>query len=86
MKMCVCDLAFAVTICVSIAVVDRTTEGFCSWNLAISGMILFSLHSFYFSGATTVIFSVIAIVRVGLRKRFLLVVGMSFHLPLLWLR
>ena len=43
MKMGVCYLSFTVTICVFMAVVERTTEGFCSGNLAISGMIFFSL-------------------------------------------
>ena len=83
-EMDVCYLAFTVTIYVSMAVVVRTTEGFCPGNLAISGMIFFQL-SFYFSGTATVIFSLIAIVCVELRERFLLVVGTSFLLVLLWL-
>ena len=43
----VCYLAFTVTICVSMAVVVRTTEDVCQGNLAISGMILFSLVSMF---------------------------------------
>ena len=39
--------------------------------------------SFICFGATTAIFPAIAVVCVGLRERFLLVVGMSFLLPLL---
>ena len=47
MKMSVCYFAFTVTICVSMAVVESTTEGFRSGNLAISGMIFFILVSFF---------------------------------------
>ena len=77
-----------VTICVSMAVVGRDKRDvFCPGKLAISGMIFFCLVLFAF-GATTAIFPAIAVVCVGLRERFLLVVGMSFLLPLLcgWCR
>ena len=78
-------LAVTVKICVSMAEVVRGKGRLLSGEPRDLWHDMFRL-SFYCFGAATVIFSVTAIVCVGLRERFLLVVGMSFlFLLFMWL-
>ena len=72
-----CCLAFTAAICVSIAVVVRDRFVFSA------GEPLDLWHDTFRLCSAIVMFSVIAIVSVGLRERFLLAVGMSFLSSLL---